>query len=369
MAQGALVLVVDDRPDARYVRSRALTAAGLRVIEAASVRETFQQAGSHSPDVILLDVELPDGNGLDACRRLREDSKTAGCAIIQISAHFDRPIDQVNALDIGADAFLPASAEPAVLVATVRALIRMRRAEAALRETDQRKDEFLAVLAHEIRNPLGALRMALAYFEHAPMSDASMVRARDIMLRQIGQLKRLIDDLSDLSRIRRGKIELRRTRIDVIECVRAAIETTHAAIGAAHHTLHSELPETPIHVMGDPERLQQVFSNLLSNAAKYTPQGGALRIRATRSGPYAEVAVTDNGIGIAPEDLSRVFELFVQLHNHERASGEGLGIGLALVRRLVELHGGMVNATSAGLGHGSTFSVTLPVAGEGSRGD
>jgi PAS domain S-box-containing protein len=233
-----------------------------------------------------------------------------------------------------------------------------RRAEEALREADRRKDEFLAMLAHELRNPLAPIRNALHLLR---ISGAGPVaaEARDVMERQLTQLIRLVDDLLEVSRISRGKIELRRADVDLAGVVASAVETSRPAIDAARHRLEIRLPPAPLHVEGDFVRLSQVVANLLNNAAKYTDPGGRIALSVQREGAEAEIRVQDNGVGLAPELLPRIFDMFAQA-DRARAAG-GLGIGLALAKMLVDLHGGRIEARSGGVGRGSEFAVRLPV--------
>jgi PAS domain S-box-containing protein len=240
-----------------------------------------------------------------------------------------------------------------------------KRSEAELVDADRRKDEFLATLAHELRNPLAALRNALALLEVSEEDAALRAYARQMMDRQLGQLVRLIDDLLDVSRISRGKLELRRSVVELGAIVREAVDAARAQ--ATERALALELPEEPLHVDGDPVRLAQVFGNLLHNAVKFTDPGGRIGVRLDRSGGDAVVSVVDDGVGIPPERLASIFELFAQLDtSSERAHG-GLGIGLTLVKRLVEMHGGGVDARSEGLGKGSAFQVRLPLVAAPAR--
>ena len=233
-----------------------------------------------------------------------------------------------------------------------------RRAEEALREADRRKDEFLAMLAHELRNPLAPIRNALHLLR---VSGAGPVaaEARDVMERQLTQLIRLVDDLLEVSRISRGKVELRRAAVDLAGVVASAVETSRPAIDAARHRLEIRLPPAPLQIEGDFVRLSQVVANLLNNAAKYTDPGGRIALSVQREGAEAEIRVQDNGVGLAPELLPRVFDMFAQA-DRARAAG-GLGIGLALAKMLVELHGGRIEARSDGPGRGSEFAVRLPL--------
>jgi two-component system CheB/CheR fusion protein len=232
----------------------------------------------------------------------------------------------------------------------------------ALRRADQRKDEFLAVLAHELRNPLAPLRNGLELLRLANGDSAATREARAMMERQVGHLVRLIDDLLDTSRIASGKLELRKMPMDVVEAVRVALETSRPLLASALHEVRTQLPDEPLVVEGDPVRLAQVFSNLLNNSARYTGTRGHVGIEARVEGNEVVVAVEDDGRGIPAEMLERVFEPFTQVDSGATRMHGGLGLGLALARRLVELHGGSIHAESAGPGRGSRFVVRLPAA-------
>jgi PAS domain S-box-containing protein len=236
-----------------------------------------------------------------------------------------------------------------------------KRAEQALRDADRRKDEFLALLAHELRNPLAPLRNGLQVMRLAADDPSAAAQARTMMERQLGHMVRLIDDLLDVSRISRSKMELRRCRVLLADVLSSAVETARPAIEAAGHQLTLALPPEPVALDADLTRLAQVFGNLLSNSAKYTPHGGHIRLAAVRRGSDVVVSVRDTGIGIPPESLASIFDMFSQVDRSLERSTGGLGIGLALVKGLVEMHDGSVTAESAGVGKGSTFTVRLPV--------
>ncbi|MBA3542601.1 MAG: PAS domain-containing protein [Deltaproteobacteria bacterium] len=236
-------------------------------------------------------------------------------------------------------------------------------AENALRASDRRKDEFLATLSHELRNPLTPLRIALDVQKLAGNDPVQIERTRDIMDRQVTHLINLVDELLELSRITEGKIELRSERLDAVAVIKAAVEDTQAMFDSAGHVITVALPSEPMWLQGDEARLTQVFVNLLTNAAKYTPDGGTVTISSRRDAARGVlvVLVRDTGIGIDPEALQSVFEIFVQCRDANGRARGGLGIGLNLVRRLVELHGGRVMACSEGAGRGSEFAVELPL--------
>jgi PAS domain S-box-containing protein len=241
---------------------------------------------------------------------------------------------------------------------------RAENAERLLREADRLKDEFLATLAHELRNPLAPLSNALELLRRADGDAALRRRARDMMVRQVGQLVRLVDDLLDISRVTSGRLELRKQRTNLAEVLKTAIETSRPIIEASGHQFSVTLPPQPVQLLADPIRLAQVFSNLLNNAAKYTDTAGHIWLTAARQNGEAVVSVRDTGIGISAEHLPSIFKMFSQAHPALERSQGGLGIGLALVQGLVQLHGGTVEAQSEGVGKGSEFTVRLPLAEE-----
>ncbi len=246
-----------------------------------------------------------------------------------------------------------------------RTIGELRRAEEALREADRRKDEFLAVLAHELRNPLAPIRYAVAMARKASRPDTERLRAQAIIERQVEHMGRLLDDLLDVSRITRGTLVLRRSAVELAAVVAAAQESARPLIESRGHTLLVQLPAETLRLIADPVRLAQVLANLLINAAKYTDSGGRIELEARRKGGELVIAVRDNGIGISAEMMPRVFNLFTQASPALERSEGGLGIGLALVRGLLELHGGSVNAHSGGVGQGSEFLVRLPIGNPG----
>jgi signal transduction histidine kinase len=255
------------------------------------------------------------------------------------------------------------------LVSTVRSTLRARRRQYevrslldGLRLADQRKTEFLATLAHELRNPLAPISTALALLARQPLEAKQSARYHAMMRRQVEHMVRLVDDLMEVSRITRGKVRLRRVPLLLETTLRDAVELSRPQMEAGRHALELAEAGEPLLLRGDAVRLTQVFSNLLNNAAKYTPPGGQLRLAVWREGDEAVVAVSDNGIGIEPQMLEAIFEMFVQVADSAHVAQGGLGIGLTLVKSLVELHGGKVCASSEGLDCGATFTVRLPLA-------
>ncbi len=254
------------------------------------------------------------------------------------------------------------TAAEAALAAQSGAEAKLREANQQLSLADRRKDEFLATLAHELRNPLAPMRSGADLLKMTMAPDAPHQRIVDMFDRQLRQMSHLVDDLMEVARISQGKLVLRLEPVCLGEIVQAAVADLQAQIGAAGHALTLALPPTPVTVLGDPTRLTQMLVNLLTNACKYTPPGGRIALVLREEDGQAVIAISDSGIGIPPEALESVFEMFSQLEPALKRAHGGLGIGLALVKGLVALHQGSVRADSAGAGQGSTFTVRLPLA-------
>lgn len=358
----ALILNVDDSDGARYAKSRILKRAGFKVIEASNGGDALLRARQDRPNLILLDVKLPDINGLEVCRQLKGGTETNTILVLQTSASCIGTADKIRALDGGADNYLVEPIEADELIANVKALLRLGRVERALRDVDRRKDEFLATLAHELRNPLGPIRTALALLcKLDPVVPAVQDNARRTIGRHTDHLVRLVDDLLDVSRISQGKISLQWESVSLASVIRSALETSSHSVEARGHALDVHLPKEELWVCGDAVRLSQIVANLLLNAAKFTAPGGRIAISAVREGDNVHIRLSDNGIGIAAASIDSIFGLFEQSgHSPDRVQ-DGLGIGLSLVRNLVTLHGGQVSVHSPGVGLGSTFEVILPL--------
>ena len=358
----ALILNVDDSDGARYAKSRILQRAGFKVIEASNGGDALLRARQDRPNLILLDVKLPDINGLEVCRQLKGGAETNTILVLQTSASCIGTADKIRALDGGADNYLVEPIEADELIANVKALLRLGKVERALRDVDRRKDEFLATLAHELRNPLGPIRTALALLcKLDPVVPAMQDNARRTIARHTDHLVRLVDDLLDVSRISQGKISLQWESVSLASVIRSAVETSSHSIVARGHALDVNLPGEELWVCGDAVRLSQIVANLLLNAAKFTAPGGRIVIRAERDGDTVRIRLSDNGIGIDAASIDSIFGLFAQSgHSPDRVQ-DGLGIGLSLVRNLVQLHGGQVSVRSPGVGLGSTFEVSLPL--------
>jgi signal transduction histidine kinase len=350
------VLVADDNADMRRYVVRLLC--DKYTVEAVSDGEVaLTAARRQTPDLILSDVMMPRLDGFGLLRKLRADPRTVGVPFILLSARAGEE-SRVEGMEAGADDYLVKPFSARELVARVSAHLQMARLR---RDADRRKDEFLAILAHELRNPLAPIRNGLQVMKLASNDGSVVEQARVMMERQLGHMARLIDDLMDVSRISRGKVELRRGRVELARVVQQAVETSRPLIEQMGHELTLDVPPAPIFVNGDLTRLAQVFANLLNNAAKYTERGGRITLRVERQGSDAVLSVRDTGVGIPAHMLPRVFEMFTQVDQSLERSQGGLGIGLSLVKGLVEMHGGRVEARSDGHGTGSEFVVRLPV--------
>jgi signal transduction histidine kinase len=360
----ALLLNVDDDETMRYVKSRILRGAGFDVVEAPDGASGMRLLHEHNPDLVLLDVKLPDANGRELAKRIKADPHLAKVVVLQTSASHVDSRHRVASLEAGADGYLVEPMEPEELVAIVRALLRMRRAEHELQqahdrlqEADRRKDEFLAMLAHELRNPLAPIRNGVEILKSP--DEAIRERARQLIGRQVEHMSRLVDDLLEVSRITTGRLLLRREFVTASEVVKVAVETVRPLLEEFRHELTLTLAAEPIVLHADVARLEQVFTNLLTNAIKYTDPGGHVRVTEQLDGDQYVLRVRDNGVGISPALLPHVFDLFTQGERSLDRSQGGLGIGLALVQRLTQLHGGSVEVTSV-VGQGSEFVVRLP---------
>jgi PAS domain S-box-containing protein len=490
MTNPTLILNVDDNDGARYAKTRILQSAGFEIVEATNGTDALAAVKRGGIALVLLDVKLPDINGIEVCRRIKADPDSAMVLVLQTSAALTGRADKIRGLEGGADNYLAAPIEADELIANVNALLRMRRTQSALRDSEERfrqltdniedvfwmfsvpdraleyvspaypaiwgrsiaslerapgswmdavhpddrgyveglwnglqdsphyeaefrivlqdcslrwvrdrlfpvrdgrdevyrvarvtsditrrkemegllraadsnKNEFLATLAHELRNPLSPIRNAAALLGSIGAGAAErQARAREVITRQVDHLAHLVDDLLDVARISEGKIALRKEDVDVKSVIAQAIETAGPLIAAREHRLEVIQPERRIWVSGDPVRLAQSMGNLLHNAAKFTPRGGRIRVEVRLDGELVRIEVEDNGIGIAEDNLPRIFGMFAQAAVPPDRAPEGLGIGLSLVSRLLEMHGGRLLAASRGIGMGSTFTVELPV--------
>jgi PAS domain S-box-containing protein len=471
MRQRGHILLVEDNEATRYAVSRILANAGYLVTPAADGETALSVVGSARPDLVLLDVKLPDVSGFDVVRRLKSDPATSAIPVVHLSATSVSSAEQVRGLEGGADAYLTHPIEARVLVATLDAFLRARRAESryrkifetgllgivswdasgrivdandtflrlvgrgraeivdgrlrwevlvpeggpaaaplppggipqemtlvrgdgarvpalvgraqnvdgedevafvlditdrkraeeALRAADRRKDEFLAILSHELRNPLAPIRNAIALLARRPPQEPPAVRALEILDRQTRHLTRVVDDLLDVTRIASGKVKLQRASVDLGEVVQKTAEDVRSMFEDAGVDLRVAPVPVPIWIDADVTRISQVVWNLLQNAAKFTPSGGHVSVSVVAARDGAEVRVRDDGIGITREELAEVFQPFAQADRSLARTKGGLGLGLALVRGLIELHGGSVRVSSEGIDRGSEFTVVLPL--------
>ena len=500
------ILSVDDNPANRYVRSRALREAGFQVIEAATGQEALNKVAEKMPDLVLLDMKLPDIGGLEVCRRIKQDQRTRHIPVVHISVTYVTEGTEATSQDAGADIYLAEPVGAPEIVAAVRTLLKLRATETGLAAAEERlrlatesagiatwdidfgngtavwsrkfyamlgydsdqqaswdawltrarpderealaaaldrarnglpfslehwivradtgeqrciapygrmhvdeqgggqrligvavdvtekhraeaereellkraqtaqrvaedaarmKDEFLAVLSHELRTPMSAMVGWLDLIRTGRLTPDQHKTALETIERNARLQTQLVNDLLDVSRIVTGKMELESATVSVDQALENALQTVRIAANDKQIELVAPSARAGWLVTGNPERLQQVFSNLLSNAVKFTPRGGRVEVHAATVGREARISVSDNGEGIAPDLLPHIFDRFRQADSSSRRRHGGLGLGLAIVRSLVELHGGRVTAESAGQGQGATFTVALPLAPEG----
>ena len=374
---GAHILLADDNADMRvYVTE--LLAPCYRIEAVADGREAIDAALRTRPDLIVSDVMMPRLDGFGLLKEVREQEALRDVPVILLSARAGEEA-RIEGFDSGADDYLVKPFSARELLARVGSMLERQRLhrnvleqerraqnEVRLRMTqleaaDRQKDEFLAMLAHELRNPLAPIHNAGELLSRTLPPDPRAEAAIGIVKRQVGHLTRLVDDLLDVSRITQGRIELRRRPLQLSEVIAQAVETVEPMFRDKQHRVTVTSGYTALQVYGDPARLVQCVENILTNAAKYTDSQGDIHIESRGEDGMAVLTITDNGVGIAPDLLPRVFDLFVQSQRTlDRAQG-GLGIGLCVVKRLIQMHGGTVTAASAGLGCGSTFEFRLPL--------
>jgi len=419
------ILLVDDQPQRLLSYKAILAQVGPELVCARSGREALELLMNQEFAVVLLDVSMPDMDGFEAAKLIHEHPRFEKTPIIFVTGvHLD-DLDRLKGYSLGAVDYVSVPIVPQILRSKVSVLVELylkrkelqrandglARANAllseanialqeektrelevvnrslqranseleeanrtlqneikerariaqALKEADRHKDEFLAMLAHELRNPLAPIHNAVELMRLKSLSDPQLTWAREVIARQLTSLTRLVDDLLDVSRITRGKINLTRESVELEGLIARAVETVHPLMTERRHELTLELPEPGAAIFGDPTRLTQAIANVLGNAAKYTDAGGKISLVAATNQSEVEIRIRDNGIGIRPEMLPHVFELFTQLDRTNGRTQGGLGIGLALVRQLVQMHGGSVSAASDGPGKGAEFVLRLPV--------
>jgi signal transduction histidine kinase len=360
------IVWADDNRDMReYVRR--LLAARYDVETVADGEEALAAARRARPDLVLSDVMMPKLDGQQLCRALRADPSLRDVPVVLLSARAGEEA-RIEALNEGADDYMVKPFGARELLARIDSRLQIarlrsdadavtRKSEAALRASDRRKDEFIAMLSHELRNPLAPLLNGLQILRQRHEQAADVHRIQDMMERQLGHLVRLVDDLLEMSRINQGTLELRRERVTVATLVSAAVETSEPLIREAGHRLDVAVPQGPLWLDGDLVRLAQILSNLLNNAARYTERGGRIWLDTEVRRDRVILAVRDTGIGFEPGAAAGFFELF-----HRGARSKGLGIGLTIAHRLAEMHGGAIRASSEGPGRGACFALELPLA-------
>jgi signal transduction histidine kinase len=390
------ILLVDDQPARLMSYESILSELGQNLVMARSGLEALERLMASEFAVVLLDVNMPGMDGFETASLIHEHPRFEKTPIIFVTGVHVSELDRLQGYQLGAVDYVSIPVVPEILRSKVAVLVELycqRRelqqlnqslAEAntalaqanstlqaeknreleelntTLRDANRLKDEFLAMLAHELRNPLAPIHNAVQLMRNPVLPAAQFGWARDVIERQVGHLTRLVDDLLDVSRITRGKINVNRESLEVSTVVARAVETVQPMLVRQKHELVLNVDPAPMYVEGDLTRLTQIVGNILSNAIKYTDAGGRIELSAGAVEDLVEIRVCDNGIGIEQASLPAVFDLFTQASRVTERTQAGLGIGLALVKRLVELHGGQVEARSEGLGRGSEFIVRLP---------
>ena len=368
------ILVVDDNPATLYATSRVLRNAGFDIVQADTGTDAVRIATTEPIDVIVLDINLPDIDGYQVCREVRAVPASSGVRVVHLSASFVDDTHRVVGFEAGADGFLTHPVEPTVLVATIKALLRTRAVELQLEEllnrersvreeaerANRAKDEFLATLSHELRSPLNAI-VGWAEVARLQAKSDDVQHALRIIVRNARFQTQLISDLLDVSAITLGKLELSKEPIDLRDVITVTVDSMRAIADDAGVTITLDMQDNIGPLDADPVRLQQVFSNLLGNAIKFSPKGGDVLLSVRRDGRSAVVRVVDQGRGIDPAILPLLFDRFWQEDTTSRRTQGGLGLGLAIVKHVAQMHGGTVSAESAGIGKGAQFTLTLPL--------
>jgi signal transduction histidine kinase len=425
MSEKVNVLLVDDQPARLLTYESILSELGQNLVRAGSGLEALEKLMKEEFAVVLLDVSMPGMDGFEAATLIHQHPRFERTPIIFVTGVHVSELDRLKGYKVGAVDYVSIPVVPEILRSKVAVLIELytkrrelqvlnrtlahanerlaeanttlqaektreletlnrvlqranqelesanrslqtevaerTRVELALKEADRHKDEFLAMLAHELRNPLAPIHNAVQLMHRQSFADPQLTWSRDVIGRQLAHLTRLVDDLLDVSRITRGKINLSKEVIELETLMTRTVETVQPLFEERGHKLTVEVPKGILAVLGDPTRLVQALGNVLGNAAKYTERGGHVTLAATESGSEVAIRVRDNGIGIPAELMPMIFNLFTQLDRTSGPPQSGLGIGLALVQRLVEMHGGSVSARSDGLGKGSEFLIRLPL--------
>jgi len=417
------ILLVDDQPARLLTYQSVLSELGQNLVCAHSGLEALDKLMREEFAVVLLDVSMPGMDGFEAARLIHDHPRFERTPIIFVTGVHVTDLDRLKGYKVGAVDYVSIPVVPEILRSKVAVLVELyckrremrdlnrslaqanerlaeanttlqaektrelkdlnatlqsanaeleranrsllsevaerARAEQALKEADRHKDEFLAMLAHELRNPLAPILNAVQLMRMKPIADPQLSWSRDVIERQLSHLTRLVDDLLDVARITRGRINLSQEPTELAVLIARAVETVQPLIQARGHEFTSEIPAATLRINADPLRLTQAFGNVLGNAAKYTERGGRISLTVCRQGTDVEIRVRDTGVGIPAEQLPRIFDLFTQVRSDHSQSG--LGIGLALVRRLLQMHGGTITAHSEGPGQGTEFLIRLPL--------
>jgi signal transduction histidine kinase len=393
-AARASILLVDDQPARLLSYEAILLGLGVQCVRALSGKQALEKLLEQEFAAILLDVNMPEMDGFEVARLVRDHPRMERTPIIFVTAVNVSELDRLKGYELGAIDYIAVPVVPEILRSKVAVLVELHQRrgqlkalndalhaartkldteyqkvlaerdaqlQATLKESDRRKDEFLAMLAHELRNPVAPIATAAELLSRLVPNENQQTLV-GIIQRQAVHLGRLLDDLLDVAQITQGRIELKREVVDVGGCIQLAIETAEPLIRSKAHRLTVTQTLEAIHVLVDKVRLGQCMANVLVNAAKYTPEGGEICIRSYVDTDHVVVEIQDNGIGIAPEFLPRIFDLFAQAERGLDRSQGGLGVGLTVCKQVVEMHGGTVTASSPGWDRGATFTIRLPLA-------
>jgi signal transduction histidine kinase len=384
MSDAIDILLVDDEPRNLDALEVILTDPAYRLIRASGGDEALRQLLEHDVAAIVLDIQMPGLSGFEVAQLIKGSRRFREVPIVFLTAHLIEDQDVLEGYGAGAVDYLTKPVKPEILRhkigvfadlfrktralaelnETLEARVRERtteleKSESALRAAARQKDEFLAILAHELRNPLAPLRMGLDLLLRAEPPLNPFRRTLSVMNRQLTHMVRLIDDLLDVARINGGILELQKERTDLVKAIQAAIDTTRPFFERRRQSISFDV-ESTWYSFADPVRVSQIVGNLLHNASKFTAAGGRVKVNVRYQEGMAFIDVIDEGIGIESERLPRVFDMFLKAERTKEPSGGGLGLGLPLSRRLAELHDGVLTAASAGLGHGSVFTLGIP---------
>src|ERR1700722_12177480 len=390
------ILLVDDQPARLLSYESILSELGQNLVMAHSGAQALQLLMTDEFAVVLLDVNMPGMDGFETATLIHEHPRYEKTPIIFITGVHVSDLDRLQGYKVGAVDYVAIPVVPEILRSKVAVLVELycqrrelkqlnrslaeanamlaeanstlqvektrelEQLNAALREGNRHKDEFLAMLAHELRNPLAPIHNAVQLMRNPQLPAQQLNWAREVIERQTGHLTKLVDDLLDVSRITRGKINVDREQVELATVVARAVETVEPMLSRQRHELIVSVEPQPLYIDGDLTRLTQIVGNILSNAIKYTDAGGRIELTAGSIGEWIEIRVRDNGIGIDPALLPEVFDLFTQSSQLKEPARAGSGLGLALAKRLVQMHGGEVRAHSEGPGQGSEFTVLLP---------